>query len=190
MGERRLMTMESDTAMMIAFEAARPAMFGIAYRMLGTHSDAEDVLQDVFLRWSGVDQSMIRNATAWLITACTRRSIDMLRSVARARTDYVGPWLPEPLAGEAINEPRDLSLALETAFLILLERTSPGNGPHSCCTRFSAWRTPRSGRYSEQAKRRAASSPLAPARTWHARTSVRASIPLASASSSPRSRTP
>ena len=119
------MTMESDTAMMIAFEAARPAMFGIAYRMLGTHSDAEDVLQDVFLRWSGVDQSMIRNATAWLITACTRRSIDVLRSVARARTDYVGPWLPEPLAGEAINEPRDLSLALETAFLILLERTSP-----------------------------------------------------------------
>lgn len=119
------MNAERDKAMMAAFEAARPAMFGIAYRMLGTHADAEDVVQDVFLRWSGADRGAIRNSAAWLMTACTRRSIDVLRSAARARTDYVGPWLPEPLAGTMIDEPLELSFALETAFLLLLERASP-----------------------------------------------------------------
>lgn len=115
----------SEAAMMTAFEAARPAMFGIAYRMLGTHADAEDVVQDVFLRWLRTDRGAIGNPAAWLITACTRRSIDVLRSFARARTDYVGPWLPEPVADAMIGEPRELSFALETAFLVLLERASP-----------------------------------------------------------------
>nr|WP_277924197.1 sigma-70 family RNA polymerase sigma factor [Sphingomonas hankookensis] len=110
---------------MAAFEAARPAMFGMAYRMLGTHADAEDVLQDVFLRWSKADRGAILNPAAWLMTACTRRSIDMLRSFARARTDYVGPWLPEPLAGTTASEDDELSFAVETAFLLLLERSSP-----------------------------------------------------------------
>ncbi|WP_443019744.1 sigma factor [Sphingomonas adhaesiva] len=110
---------------MVAFEAARPAMFGIAYRMLGTHADAEDVLQDVFIRWSEADRHSIQNPAAWLTTVCTRRSIDVVRLVARARTDYVGPWLPEPLAGATMEEPQELSFALETAFLLLLQRASP-----------------------------------------------------------------
>ena len=115
----------NDAAMMAAFEVARPTMFGIAYRMLGTHADAEDVLQDVFIRWSEADRHSIQNPAAWFTTVCTRRSIDVLRSVARARTDYVGPWLPEPLAGATMEEPQELSSALETAFLLLLQRASP-----------------------------------------------------------------
>lgn len=119
------MAAKDEAAMAAAFEAARPALFGMAYRMLGTRADAEDVLQDVFLRWSEADRDGIRNPPAWLMTTCTRRAIDALRSVARARTDYVGAWLPEPLEDVANGEPHELSFALETAFLVVLERASP-----------------------------------------------------------------
>lgn len=117
--------MKVETAIVAPFTAARPALLGMAYRMLGTLADAEDVLQDVALRWFEADRSRIENPAAWLMTACTRRAIDVLRSSARARTDYVGSWLPEPLAGTTISEPVELSFALETAFLIVLERASP-----------------------------------------------------------------
>lgn len=81
-----------DAAAAVAgFEAARPALFGMAYRMLGTRADAEDVVQDVFLRWFKADRTAIDNPAAWLMTVCTRRSIDLLRAAGRARTDYVGP---------------------------------------------------------------------------------------------------
>lgn len=119
------MAVDGEAAMMAAFETARPALFGLAYRMLGTHADAEDVLQDVFLRWAKADREAIRNPAAWLMTACTRRSIDVLRSAARARTDYVGSWLPEPLGGVTTSEPNEISFALETAFLVLLEQALP-----------------------------------------------------------------
>lgn len=119
------MARKDETAIVAPFTAARPALFGMAYRMLGTVADAEDVLQDVALRWSEADRSRIDNPAAWLMTACTRRAIDVLRSSARARTDYVGAWLPEPLAGTTISEPVELSFALETAFLVVLERASP-----------------------------------------------------------------
>lgn len=111
--------------MLASFEAARPALIGLAYRMLGTRADAEDVVQDVFLKWCGADRATIRNPGAWLMTACTRRAIDILRSAERSRTDYVGPWLPEPVAQGWIDEPHELSATLETAFLIVLERASP-----------------------------------------------------------------
>ena len=119
------MAMKDEAAMLAPLEAARPALFGMAYRMLGAVADAEDVLQDVALRWSKADRAGIDNPAAWLMTACTRRAIDVLRSSARARTDYVGAWLPEPLAATTISEPLELSFALETAFLIVLERASP-----------------------------------------------------------------
>lgn len=114
-----------DAAAAVAgFEAARPALFGMAYRMLGTRADAEDVVQDVFLRWFKADRDAIDNPAAWLMTVCTRRSIDLLRAAGRARTDYVGPWLPEPLAA-ATGEAQELSSTLETAFLIVLDHASP-----------------------------------------------------------------
>ena len=125
MDQGRLMVTKDEAAMLAPLEAARPALFGMAYRMLGTVADAEDVLQDVALRWSKADRAGIDNPAAWLMTACTRRAIDVLRSSARARTDYVGAWLPEPLAATTISEPLELSFALETAFLIVLERASP-----------------------------------------------------------------
>lgn len=107
------------------FQDSRSTMLGLAYRMLGSQSDAEDVLQDVFVKWQAADREAIQEPAAWLVTACTRRSIDVLRSAARSRTDYVGPWLPEPMDAGALDEPVALSDSLETAFLTLLERVTP-----------------------------------------------------------------
>lgn len=107
------------------FEAARPALFGLSYRLLGSAADAEDVLQDVFVKWATVERAAIRNPQAWLVTACTRRALDLLRSHARSRTAYVGPWLPEPLAATRIDEPQDMSESLETAFLAVLHQLGP-----------------------------------------------------------------
>lgn len=115
-------SLEDDPAP--AFEQAQPSLLGLAYRMLGTRVDAEDVVQDVFVNWARADRSAIRNPFAWMMTACTRRSIDVLRSKERSRINYVGPWLPEPVEPEWIKEPQELSFALETAFLIVLERAS------------------------------------------------------------------
>lgn len=119
------MTLHDDRDGVAAFLRVRPTLFGMAYRMLGIRADAEDVVQDVFMRWAAADQAGIRDPAAWMMTACTRRSIDILRSVARSRTDYVGPWLPEPLGGEYAQGPHELSYALETAFLMVLERATP-----------------------------------------------------------------
>ncbi|WP_426050267.1 sigma-70 family RNA polymerase sigma factor [Brevundimonas sp. SL161] len=109
----------------VAFQDSRGAMLGLAYRMLGSRSDADDVLQDVFLKWQAANREAIQEPAAWLVTACTRRCIDVLRSAARSRTDYVGPWLPEPMDAAALDEPAALSDSLETAFLTLLERVTP-----------------------------------------------------------------
>ncbi|MEH3116656.1 MAG: sigma factor [Methylorubrum populi] len=119
------MTSHDDQDGVAAFLRVRPTLFGMAYRMLGIRADAEDVVQDVFLRWAGADQAGIRDPAAWMMTACTHRSIDILRSVARSRTDYIGSWLPEPLGGEYAHQPQELSYALETAFLMILERATP-----------------------------------------------------------------
>lgn len=119
------MNPEGESDWVNSFERARPALLGMAYRMLGIRADAEDVVQDVFLRWASIDRTTIRDPAAWMTTVCTRRSIDILRSAARSRTDYVGPWLPEPIASGWVQERRELSYALETAFLLLLERVSP-----------------------------------------------------------------
>ena len=76
------------------FEQARPGLLGLAYRLLGSRADAEDVVQDCFLKWRNADRASIAEPGAWLSTACTRRCLDVLRAAHRARVDYVGPWLP------------------------------------------------------------------------------------------------
>jgi RNA polymerase sigma-70 factor (ECF subfamily) len=109
-----------------AFDAVKPRLFGLAYRMLGSRAEAEDVLQEAYLRWHQADESAIRTPEAWLVTTATRLAIDRLRALKTEREAYVGPWLPEPLIG-APPPDRDVELAsdLSIAFLVLLERLAP-----------------------------------------------------------------
>ena len=120
--------MRLDRNDILAFEQSRSRLLGLAYRILGSWADAEDAVQDTFLKWQGTERGMIENPASWLTTACTRRCIDMLRAPNRARVDYVGPWLPEPIQTVTSEFPGDgLSLAstLSTAFLLMLERLTP-----------------------------------------------------------------
>src|SRR5215468_2900166 len=105
-----------------AFEAHRPLLFSIAYRMLGSAAEAEDVLQDAWLRWQATDHDAIESDTAWLSTVVTRLCLDRLKSARAQREVYVGPWLPEPVKTEASVDPDSISMA----FLVLLERLTPG----------------------------------------------------------------
>lgn len=110
------------------FEAVRPRLFGIAYRMLGIRADAEDVVQDAWLRWQGVDTAGLQSAEAWLVTVTTRLSIDRLRAAKAERESYVGWWLPEPLVEVDEHTPEaaaELAGDLSVAFLHLLERLAP-----------------------------------------------------------------
>ena len=110
------------------FEQARPRLLGIAYRILGSRAEAEDAVQDTFLRWQTADVGAIDAPGAWLTTACTRRAIDMLRAAYRSRVDYVGNWLPEPLhtiIDSQAEAQMELSSSLSTAFLLMLERLTP-----------------------------------------------------------------
>ena len=81
------------------FDQRRPLLLSIAYRMLGSRADAEDMVQETFLRWQKQDASGVKSAKAWLIATVTRLSIDQLRSARRRREEYVGVWLPEPIVG-------------------------------------------------------------------------------------------
>jgi RNA polymerase sigma-70 factor (ECF subfamily) len=110
------------------FAALRPRLFGIAYRMLGTRADAEDVLQDAWLRWSAADQGALQSAEAWLVTVVTRLSIDRLRAAKAEREAYVGWWLPEPIVEVDERTPEtaaELASDLSVAFLHMLERLGP-----------------------------------------------------------------
>jgi len=108
------------------FKQARPRLLGLAYRILGSRADAEDAVQDVFIKWQGSDRDAIDNPDGWLTTVCTRRCIDMLQAAHRTRVDYVGTWLPEPVfTVTADDDARDLSSSLSTAFLLMLERLTP-----------------------------------------------------------------
>lgn len=108
------------------FELHRRHLFAIAYRMLGTVVDAEDAVQEAFLRWQQSDRSQVENSRAFLSTTVTRLCIDRLRSARTAREKYVGPWLPEPICG-CSSEPDSAELAesLSIAFLVALETLSP-----------------------------------------------------------------
>jgi RNA polymerase sigma-70 factor (ECF subfamily) len=109
------------------FESLRRRLFGLAYRMVGVRGDAEDIVQEAYVRWHEVDRSQVRNAEAWLVATTTRLSIDRLRRLKTERDAYAGPWLPEPLLHEMRPPDRDAELAsdLSMAFLVLLERLGP-----------------------------------------------------------------
>lgn len=110
------------------FKRHRQRLFGIAYRMLGTRADAEDIVQEAYLRWHKAETQSIETPEAWLVTITTRLSIDRLRVLAKERETYIGPWLPEPLLTDKNYTPEEqLEFAgnLSLAFLALLERLSP-----------------------------------------------------------------
>ena len=114
---------DSDLA---AFEDVRPRLFGIAYRMLGSVAEAEDVVQDAWLRWQGTDRRVVRNPAAFLTTTTTRLAINATTSAHARRETYIGPWLPEPVdtsADPALGAER--AEALEMAVLLLLEKLGP-----------------------------------------------------------------
>jgi len=112
------------------FETERPRLRAIAYRMLGTPDDADDVVQDAWLRFSAAEVDGIDNPAAWLTTATTRLALDRLNSAQRRRETYLGPWLADPIDGEPSfdGEPVDallLAESLSLGFLAVLERVSP-----------------------------------------------------------------
>lgn len=108
------------------FAAVRPRLFGIAYRMLGTVADAEDIVQDTWLRWQAYDRASVREPAAFLATAATRLAMNALRSARVQRETYIGPWLPEPV--DTSQDPTlgaERGEALGFAVLVLLEKLSP-----------------------------------------------------------------
>ncbi len=118
--------MSSQDAGATTFAVERPRLLGLAYRMTGSYTDAEDVAQDTWLRWSTADQPHIENPAAWLTTVATRLSLDRIRAAERRRADYVGEWLPEPVAtSRGPEETAELAESLTLGFLVLLDRLTP-----------------------------------------------------------------
>jgi RNA polymerase sigma-70 factor (ECF subfamily) len=111
-----------DAADVAAFEQARPALKGLAYRILGSYAEAEDAVQDTFVKWQAADRAGIETPQAWLTTVCTRRCLDLLKAADRSRVDYVGTWLPEPVQTATQDDPVELASSVTTAFLLLLDR--------------------------------------------------------------------
>jgi RNA polymerase sigma-70 factor (ECF subfamily) len=124
-------TITTDAPHPAPFARHRPRLFGLAYRMLGSIHDAEDVVQDAFLRWQQADAEALRAPEGWLVAVTTRLAIDRLRRAETERKAYVGDWLPEPLpTGGADAAPTAEATAerasdLSVAFLLLLERLAP-----------------------------------------------------------------
>ncbi|MEU2224861.1 RNA polymerase sigma factor SigJ [Streptomyces sp. NPDC018347] len=109
-----------------AFERLRPRLFGIAYRVLGSVTEAEDVVQDVWERWQGTDRGAVRDPGAFLATVTARLAVNVARSARVRREAYVGPWLPEPV--DTSVDPQvgaERSEALELAVLLVLQRLNP-----------------------------------------------------------------
>jgi RNA polymerase sigma-70 factor (TIGR02957 family) len=109
-----------------AFFGVRPRLFGIAYRMLGSAAEAEDLVQDVWMRWQATDRNAVQDAPAYLATIATRLAINVVQSARRRREEYFGVWLPEPVdtsADPGLGAER--GEALELAVLLLLERLAP-----------------------------------------------------------------
>ncbi len=121
------MSEEQERRLEEVFRAESGRIFGIAYRMLGSVSEAEEVVQDVFVRYQGVDPEEVRNPGALLTTIATRLSIDRLKSARAERERYVGAWLPEPLLVDETDVAAEAEQAdsISMAFLVLLESLSP-----------------------------------------------------------------
>jgi RNA polymerase sigma-70 factor (ECF subfamily) len=108
------------------FTEVRPQLFGIVYRMLGSVAEAEDVLQEAWIRWHTTDRTAVKNPQAFLTTTTTRLAINVLQSARSRRETYTGPWLPEPV--DTSNDPAlgaEQAEALDVALLLLLERLTP-----------------------------------------------------------------
>jgi RNA polymerase sigma-70 factor (ECF subfamily) len=127
----RVPVTESPRADVIEY---RPRLLGLAYRMLGEIDEAEDVVQEAFLRWQLADREAVRSPEAWLVTVVTRLAVDRLRRLQTERSAYPGPWLPEPVATEPVlgpatppapDRPVELASDLSLALLLLLERLTP-----------------------------------------------------------------
>jgi RNA polymerase sigma-70 factor (ECF subfamily) len=105
------------------FETRRPQLLRLAYRMLGSHAEAEDVVQEAWIRWQAADHAQIAIPAAWLNRVVSRLCLDLMRSARHRRESYIGPWLPEPLIEEedADHRPDNLTLSL----MMALERLSP-----------------------------------------------------------------
>src|SRR6266545_5853861 len=120
----------TDRAMMgtviDVFEEHRDLLFAVAYRMLGTAADAEDVVQDTWLRWSAADRSDVTEPKAYLVRIATNLALDRLRSARAKRESYVGPWLPEPLlTSPDAAEDAEMAESVSMAMLVVLETLSP-----------------------------------------------------------------
>jgi RNA polymerase sigma-70 factor (ECF subfamily) len=102
-----------------AFDARRPKLKRVAYRMLGSVADADDILQEAFIRWMKADRDAVREPEAFLRRVVTRLCLDQLKSARNQRETYIGPWLPEPIVEEDVEE--DVTLPL----MLALERLSP-----------------------------------------------------------------
>jgi RNA polymerase sigma-70 factor (TIGR02957 family) len=108
------------------YVAHRRLLFTVAYEMLGSAADAEDVVQESWLKWSRVDHATVQDPRAYLVRIVTRASLDRLRTLARRREEYVGPWLPEPLLTTPdVAEDVALADSLSTAMLLVLETLTP-----------------------------------------------------------------
>jgi RNA polymerase sigma-70 factor, ECF subfamily len=115
----------ADTPALAIFDGERSRLLALAYRLLGTMTDAEDVVQDAWLRWEAASAGVERPA-AWLTTVVTRLAIDRLRSAQHQRESYVGPWLPEPVTdAPGPAESAELADSLTLGFLTMLERLTP-----------------------------------------------------------------
>jgi len=109
------------------FEPHRRYLFGIAYRMLGSAADADDMVQETFVRWQAAEKSDVRSVRAFLATILTRICLDRLKEAHTTRVDYVGPWLPEPLLteGDGDSDAVEAAESISLAFLVLLESLTP-----------------------------------------------------------------
>jgi RNA polymerase sigma-70 factor (ECF subfamily) len=108
------------------FSQERARLLGLAYRILGSFVDAEDVVQEAWLRWSGADRAAIERPAAWLTTVTTRLALDRLKSAHRRRETYVGPWLPEPIiTSPGPEEAAEVAETLTLGFLAMLEQLDP-----------------------------------------------------------------
>lgn len=120
--------MFSDEEKVEVFKKYRARLFGIAYRMLGTHAESEDILQEAYIKWHQANTDEIKTPEAWLVTVTTRLAIDRLRKASSERETYIGPWLPEPLVifdAPTPQEQLELASNLSIAFMVLLERLAP-----------------------------------------------------------------
>jgi RNA polymerase sigma-70 factor (ECF subfamily) len=118
---------EPQTPRAAAFAENRSRLWSIAYRMLGSRADADDAVQDAYLRWHDTRVEEVRSPQAWLVTTITRLCIDRLKALRAERERYTGPWLPEPLVEEtpAADQVAELASDLSVAFLAVLERLAP-----------------------------------------------------------------